>query len=200
MKKSYISLAALTGLAFLGLVSCGDKKENKKDTTTSSESSISDSTTSHFPTDTTTSTDLGTASLKVIDFDGEVVFDGEVNAGDTLYNTLINTQGIELVAQSSSWLSSINGTIMDDPNLSLMIYENDALTNDTADTLMVDDGDIIEIKNEFWNTQSSGWGKYDDVDVLLDKSIYHYVKTAFKDATENNETAFGSTFWEYLLS
>ena len=34
MKKNYISLAALTGVAFLGLVSCNDQKEDKKDTTT----------------------------------------------------------------------------------------------------------------------------------------------------------------------
>ena len=59
MKKNYISLAALTGVAFLGLVSCNDKKEDKKDTTTTSivESTTDSTITSHFPTDTTTSTD-----------------------------------------------------------------------------------------------------------------------------------------------
>ena len=200
MRKGYISLAALTGVAFLGLVSCNDKKEDKKDTTTTSivESTTDSKTTSHFPTDTTTSTDAGTATLKVIDFDGEVLFDGEVQAGDTLYNVITSTKGIETVSsegQYGHFLQSINGTIMDDPNLSLMIYENDEPTMDGVDGLIVDDGDVFEIKNEFWKGDH-----YDDVDVLVDKTIYTYVKSLFKDATQNTTSFKGSTFWEYLLS
>jgi hypothetical protein len=200
MRKGYISLAALTGVAFLGLVSCNDKKEDKKDTTTTSivESTTDSTITSHFPTDTTTSTDAGTASLKVIDFDGEVVFDGEVQAGDTLYNVITSTQGIETVSSESQYghfLQSINGTIMDDPNLYLMIYENDVMSNTGIDEVIVDDGDVFEIKNEFWKG-----GHYDDVDVLVDKTIYTYVKSVFKEATQNTTSFKGSTFWEYLLS
>ena len=206
MKKSYISLATLTGVAFLGLVSCNDKKEDKKDTTTTSivESTTDSTITSHFPTDTTTSTDAGTASLKVIDFDGEVVFDGEVQAGDTLYNVITSTQGIETVSSESQYghfVQSINGTIMDDPNLSLIIYENDEPTMDGVDGLIVDDGDVFEIKNEFWKTESFGWGgHYDDVEALVDKTIYTYVKSVFKEATQNTTSFKGSTYWEYLLS
>lgn len=206
MRKGYISLAALTGVAFLGLVSCNDKKEDKKDTTTTSivESTTDSKTTSHFPTDTTTSTDLGTATLKVVDFDGEVLFDGEVPAGDNLYNTLINTNGIELEASGSApshYLTSINGSIVDS-NLSLMIYENDVESWDSCDTLSVDNGDVIEIKNTFWNTKSMypDYAKYDDVDLLVDKTIYTYVKSVFKEATQNTTSFKGSTFWEYLLS
>ena len=200
MRKGYISLAALTGVAFLGLVSCNDKKEDKKDTTTTSivESTTDSKTTSHFPTDTTTSTDAGTATLKVIDFDGEVLFDGEVQAGDTLYNVITSTKGIETVSsegQYGHFLQSINGTIMDDPNLSLMIYENDEPTMDGVDGLIVDDGDVFEIKNEFWKGSH-----YDGVDVLVDKTIYTYVKSIFKEATQNTTSFKGSTFWEYLLS
>ena len=201
MKKNYISLAALTGVAFLGLVSCGDKKDT---TTTSIVESATDSTiTSRFPTDITTSTDLGTATLKVVDFDGEVVFDGEIQAGDTLYNVITSTQGIETVSSESEYghfVQSINGTIMDDPNLSLMIYENDEPAIYGIDSLIVDDGDVFEIKNEFWNTKSSGWGIYDDIDVLVDKTIYTYVKSVFKEATQNTTSFKGSTYWEYLLS
>ncbi|MCR4898052.1 MAG: hypothetical protein K5892_02385 [Acholeplasmatales bacterium] len=204
MKKNYISLAALTGVAFLGLVSCKDDKKDDEKTTTSVVTSADESTvsTSHFPTDTTTSKEGGTASLKVIDFDGEVVFEDTVNAGDTLYNVLINTPGIELVSAESQYghmLQSINGTIMDDPNLSLMIYENGQF-GDGVDILSVDNGDIIEIRNEFWNTKSSGWGKYDDVDVLVDKTIYKYIKTAYKDVEANYTDVLGSSFWEYLLA
>lgn len=204
MRKGYISLAALTGVAFLGLVSCNDKKEDKKDTTTTSvvDTTTSQSSTSHFPTDTTTSTDAGTATLRVIDFDDEVLFDGEVPAGDNLYNTLINTNGIELEVSGSApshYLTSINGSIVDS-NLSLMIYENDVESWDSCDTLSVDNGDVIEIKNTFRNTKSSGWGIYDNVDVLVDKTIYKYIKSVFKEATQNTTSFKGSTFWEYLLS
>lgn len=203
MRKGYISLAALTGVAFLGLVSCNDKKEDKKDTTTTSivESTTDSKTTSHFPTDTTTSTDAGTATLKVIDFGGDVVFAGEVEAGDNLFDTLAKTTNIEFIYENSTYghvLKSINGTIMDDPNLFLMIYENGQL-GDGVDKLSVDNGDIIEIRNEFWNTKSSG-GKYDDIDVKLDQTIYKYIKTAYKDVEKNYTDVLGSSYWEYLLA
>lgn len=205
MKKNYISKAALAGLLSLTLISCSKKKEDKKDTTTTTsvvDTTTSQSSTSHIPTDTTTSTDAGTASLKVVDFDGSVVFDGEVQAGDTLFNVLSNTTGIEFVYADTQYghkLLSINDSIMSDYNLSLMIYENGQF-GDGVDILSVDNGDIIEIRNEFWNTKSSGWGMYDDIDVLVDKTIYTYVKSVFKKATQNTTSFKGSTFWEYLLS
>jgi hypothetical protein len=44
------------------------------------------------------------------------------------------------------------------------------------------------------------YAKYDDVDLLVDKTIYTYVKSVFKEATQNTTSFKGSTFWEYLLS
>ena len=186
MKKNYISKAALAGLLSLTLISCSKKKEDKKDTTTTTsvvDTTTSQSSTSHISTDTTTSTNAGVATLKVYDFDGEELFNGDIQAGDTLYNVLSNTKGIEAVYADTQYghqLLSINGSIMSDYNLSLMIYENGQF-GDGVDRLSVDNGDIIEIRNEFWNTQ------YDDIDVKLDQTIYKYIKTAYKDVEEEYE-------------
>ena len=140
-------------------------------------------------------------NLKVVDLDGEELINKKIEAKDNSSLYLSLNEKTNLKASESEYghfLVSINNSIVD-PNYSLMIYENNKLANVGADEILVNEGDEILIRNECWNTISSGYGTFDDNDIIVDKLIYHYIKTELKNLFKNDTTYKGSNYWSYIL-
>ena len=104
----------------------------------------------------------------------------DVNASTSDYGTYIN---------------SINNSFFDN-NWAIMVYENYESSAVGVDGLQIDAGDVFEFKHECWNTVESGWGTFDEYDILVDQVIYHYAKDRFKTTLNDTTTWTGSTYWE----
>jgi len=133
------------------------------------------------PVDTTTTTTQAKAvsySLKVVDLDGEVLLDKNLNTTENtnLVKALENeTKLVSSNTEFGTYLVSINDSIVDQ-NYFLSIYVNGTPASTGADGIIINDNDQIEIKNECWNTIESGYGTLDNTDLLVDKTIYKTYK------------------------
>lgn len=96
------------------------------------------------------------------------------------------------------YINGINDSFID-PNWSIMIYENFVTTNTGIEGLAVDPGDVFEFKHECWNSVYTGYGKYDEYDVLVDKAVYNYLNTRLKNNLLDSTTWTGSTYWDCLI-
>nr|MCR5705740.1 DUF4430 domain-containing protein [Acholeplasmatales bacterium] len=108
----------------------------------------------------------------------------------------------EVVATESSYghyITSINSSVVD-ANYYVAIYENGEMAQTGIDGLTIDAGDLFEFKVECWNTTSSGYGAFDDYDVLVDKALYHYAKTYMQDLNAQSTTYSDSNYWNYMLN
>ena len=142
-------------------------------------------------------------TLKVYDLDNKLLVEDKIKEKNdtTLYDSLIKNTAIDVKISDSSfghYIDAINNSISD-PNYSLMIYENNTLSNSGVDYLKLNAGDEIVIKNECWNTIKSGYGTFDDTDVLVDKIIYQYSRNALHSFISKDETYNSSNYWNYML-
>ena len=141
-------------------------------------------------------------TIKVIDLDDEVLVNDKVEVGKYANVYELITEEYDAVASMSDYgafVSSIKGSIVDN-NWSLMIYVNGVSSWDSADKIVPKKDDVIEFKNECWAAIDYGYGTtMDEVDVLLDKVVYSYLKNQMKTTVEGVKDYTGSTYWEMLM-
>lgn len=148
------------------------------------------------------STQPDSYTVNVYDLDDELL--GSKTIAVTQYDSFYAALDaeFELVAPDSGYghyISSINGSIVD-ANWSMMVYVNGQSATVGIDDLSVNANDVIDIKNECWAAVDYGYGvTMDEYDVLVDKALYHYIKTTLKTSMESLTTYKGSTYWEMLL-
>ncbi len=136
-------------------------------------------------------------TLKVYDLDNKLLVEDKIKEKNdtTLYESLIKNTAIDVKISDSSfghYIDAINNSISD-PNYSLMIYENNKLSDSGVDYLKLNAGDEIVIKNECWND------KLDETDVLVDKVIYNYAKKLLQGFVQEDSTYKDSDYWNYIL-
>lgn len=146
-----------------------------------------------------------TFEIKVIDIDGvnlgskKIPYRKYSNLWDALDD---NFNVVASIGDYGHYISSINGSIVDN-NYYVAIYENNEFASTGVDSIIPDAGDVFEFRVECWNTLSSGYGVLDKYDVLVDKTIYHYIKTRLKEVVEG-ATTYTNVLWEamtiYLMS
>lgn len=144
----------------------------------------------------------GTYTIKVVDYDGQEIGNKTIEVGK-YENVYLALQGefktVGSVGDYGAWLVSVNDSLCDN-NWSLMFYENGQTSMNTCDKVTPTKDAIYEFKNECWAAVDYGYGaSFDDVDVLLDKVIYNYVKTTLKETVEGTKTYTGSTYWDMLF-
>ena len=146
--------------------------------------------------------DKGTFTIKVIDLDGEVLVNDKVNVDEyaNVYELITNKyNAVASMSDYGAFVTSIKDSIVD-ANWSLMIYVNDVSSWDSADKIVPKKDDVIEFRNECWAAVDYGYGtSMDEVDVLLDKVVYSYLKNQMKDTVEGIKDYTGSTYWEMLM-
>ena len=146
--------------------------------------------------------DKGTFTIKVIDLDGEVLVNDEVAVDkyENLYELIKNDYEADAeMTDYGAWIISIKGSVVDD-NWSMMLYVNGTSSWDSADKVTPKKDDVIEFRNECWAVEDYGGGaSMDEVDVLLDQIIYHYLKNEMKATVEGIKDYTGSTYWEMLM-
>lgn len=140
--------------------------------------------------------------IKVYDIDSENLGTKTCKLSDykTVYEAL--DANFEVVSTNSSYghyITSINNSIVDS-NYYVAIYENGDLSSVGVDSLEINAGDVFEFKVECWNTKSSGYGTFDEYDVLVDKAFYHYAKTYMKDEVEAQTTYTDSNYWNHMIN
>ena len=122
----------------------------------------------------------------------------EFNVSD--YTTVLSAleELCDVESADSQYGTSIYGinNSFSDGNWAIMIYENGAAAPTGIDGLHIDAGDKFEFRHECWNTTKSGYGTFDEYDVLVDKAIYNYVNNKFKTTLKETTTWSGSTYWE----
>lgn len=151
-------------------------------------------------------------SIEVVDIDGEKIYENSFNnTGDKVLEDLNrDTTVTGYDSQYGYTLTSIAGSVIDS-NYYLAIYENDVYSSTGVDGLVIDDGDKFTFKVECWNTISSGYGAFDETDVLVDKIIYSYAKNQMKDYLKKTNTytatggfyneVFGQAdYWSFLAN
>ena len=144
----------------------------------------------------------GTFTIKVIDLDGEVLVNDEVAVDkyDNLYELIKNDYEADAsMSEYGAWINSIKGSVVD-ANWSMMLYVNGASSWDSADKVAPKKDDVVEFRNECWAAVDYGYGaSMDEVDVLLDQIVYHYLKNEMKATVEGIKDYTGSTYWEMLM-
>jgi len=140
--------------------------------------------------------------IAVYDIDDELLGEEVLVAGsyDSLWDAL--DANFDVVATETSYghyITSINSSVVD-ANYYVAIYENGEMAQTGIDGLTIDAGDLFEFKVECWNTTSSGYGAFDDYDVLVDKALYHYAKTYMQDLNAQSTTYSDSNYWNYMLN
>ncbi len=143
-------------------------------------------------------------SVEVIDIDGEKIFeDNIINKGGSLLDDLKEVTIVDgFETEYGFYLESIANSIVDN-NYFIAIYENDKLASTGIDGIIIDDGDSFKFQVECFNTLESGYGTFDDLDILVDKIIYSYAKNELKeylnnmdDYTQNNFST--ADFWSFI--
>lgn len=146
--------------------------------------------------------DKGTFTFKVIDLDGEVLVN-DVVACDKYENIYeLITKDYEADASLSdygAWITSIKGSVSDN-YWSMMLYINGEQSWDSCEKVTPKKDDVIEFRNECWGVVDYGSGAaMDQVDMLLDQIVYHYLKNEMKATVEGIKDYTGSTYWEMLM-
>ena len=219
MKKIFLSIATILMIAlFTTLVACTnttttakptekptttveDKTTTKEDVTTTEKevtTTVEEATTTE--EDATTEAGYAFYTINVYDVDGELL--GTKNLSTENYPTVLDALNNQFTTVSSQTtygtsISSINGSIVD-ANWYLALYENGEYASTTVDGLVINDGDVFDFKSECWNTKASGYGAFDEYDVLVDKIIYHYAKTYMQDMIKADTTFSSSDYWTYM--
>ena len=146
--------------------------------------------------------DPGTFTIKVIDLDGEVLVNDEVAVDkyDNLYELIKNDYEADAsMSEYGAWINSIKGSVVD-ANWSMILYVNGVSSWDSSDKVTPKKDDVVEFKNECWAAVDYGSGaSMDEVDVLLDQIVYHYLKNEMKATVEGITDYTGSTYWEMLM-
>lgn len=115
----------------------------------------------------------------------------------------------DAVSLSQAIVTDFNGVISDsgfvtsveyysDPNWYVALYENGEYTSVGVNDLVVDAGDVFELKQECWNSKESGYGTLDEFDVLVDKAIYNYYVNVLPKKLQSVNTYTGSTYWDSM--
>ena len=140
----------------------------------------------------------GQYQIKVVDLDGEVLVDDTIKCIDSVSVTATLNEKYNMVSYQSEYgttIVSIAGSIVD-ANYYVSITENGTYSPVGVDGLVIDPGDVFEFKVECWNTIASGYGTMDEYDVLVDKTIYAYMKNVFPTQIASAKTYTGSIYWE----
>ena len=195
MKRNKFFLGLLGAFGII-LTGCSSNVATTTTTTTVAPTSTTTTTTT-----TTTTPDPIHYSVKVIDLDGEVLFDRALTTYDS--GSLISDLKRETTVVEGAWIHSISGSIIDN-NYYLALYENGDYSQVGANQIVLDDGDEIVFQSECYNTA------LDDTDKLVDKAIYQYIKNYLiedvKDDTVGSlkeDDGYGgysyfTNFWTYL--
>lgn len=140
----------------------------------------------------------GQYQIKVVDLDGEVLVDDTIKCTDSVSVTEILTERYDMVSYQSDYgttIVSIAGSIVD-ANYYVSITENGTYASVGVDGLVIDPGDVFEFKVECWNTVAGGYGTMDEYDILVDKTLYGYMKNIFPSQIASATTYTGSNYWE----
>ncbi len=187
MKKKFLFVSAVA----LGFTLVGCSNISNASTTTT--------TTATAETSTTTVEENINITVNVTDIDGEIkAYEIEGKKGTSLVD-LIKTK-TTLVSETTQYgtsVSSIGGSVID-ANYYLSIYENNEYAQTGIDGLVADDGDVFDFKVECWNTISSGYGTFDETDILVDKALYHYAKTYMQDGIKKYDD-YTDGLWTNIL-
>lgn len=175
MKKSKLLLSTLL-LGGLFLVGCSNSTPSTSSSSSEPSSSSSVEKTINY-------------SVKVVDLDGEVVFEKNLTTKNKNSLFLDLNREATVVADASDlghYIYSINGTISD-PNYYLALYENDTYSLVGVDEVTIDEGDKFTFKSECFNLEGNGYGgTMTATDLKVDKIIYSSykkLKEVYKDMT-----------------
>ncbi len=141
---------------------------------------------------------VGKYTIEVIDIDGEVLVNDSYYVRDceTIVKTIQDNYEYDGYTGDYGYVfNSIAGSVVD-VNYYLASYENGEYAQTGVDGLVVDAGDKFTFKVECWNTVAGGYGTMDDYDILVDSTIYHYLKTTFKTNIGSAKTYTGSIYWD----
>ena len=191
MKKRLFAIPMAFGLAMV-IASCGSEEVS------TSKTSV-DTTITTTETKTTTK-EKDSYTIKVYDIDDELIGEKtiELNDSSTVVNDLEeNFNVVSTQSQYGTSLVSINNSVIDS-NYYLAIYENGSYASVGVDGLEANDGDVFEFKVECWNTIASGYGAFDEYDILVDKAIYHYAKNGLKTSLANSNSFLDGTYWQAM--
>lgn len=191
MKKRLFTIPMAFGLAMV-IASCGSEEVS------TSKTSV-DTTITTTETKTTTK-EKDSYTIKVYDIDDELIGEKTIELNDS--STIVNDleENFEVVSTQSQYgtsLVSINNSVIDS-NYYLAIYENGSYASVGVDGLEANDGDVFEFKVECWNTIASGYGAFDEYDILVDKAIYHYAKNGLKTSLANSNSFLEGTYWQAM--
>ena len=192
MKKRLFAIPMAFGLAMV-IASCGSEEVS------TSKTSVDTTTITTTETKTTTK-EKDSYTIKVYDIDDELIGEKtiELNDSSTVVNDLEeNFDVVSTQSQYGTSLVSINNSVIDS-NYYLAIYENGSYASVGVDGLEANDGDVFEFKVECWNTIASGYGAFDEYDILVDKAIYHYAKNGLKTSLANSNSFLDSTYWQAM--
>ncbi len=192
MKKRLFAIPMAFGLAMV-IASCGSEEVS------TSKTSV-DTTITTTETKTTTK-EKDSYTIKVYDIDDELIGEKtiELNDSSTVVNDLEeNFNVVSTQSQYGTSLVSINNSVIDS-NYYLAIYENGSYASVGVDGLEANDGDVFEFKVECWNTIASGYGAFDEYDILVDKAIYHYAKNGLKTSLANSNSFLEGTYWQAMV-
>ena len=118
----------------------------------------------------------------------------------TFYDSVSLSQAIvesfDGVISDSGFVSSVKN--YSDPNWYVALYENGEYTSVGVNDLVVDAGDVFDLKQECWNTKESGYGTFDEFDVLVDKAIYNYYVNVLPEKLQSVDTYTGITYWDSM--
>ncbi|MDY5940336.1 MAG: hypothetical protein SPJ23_01640 [Eubacteriales bacterium] len=144
----------------------------------------------------------GQYQIRVVDLDGEVLVDDTIKCTDSASVTATLTEKYNMVSYQGEYgttIVSIAGSIVD-ANYYVSITENGIYSSVGVDGLVIDPGDVFEFKVECWNTLASGYGTMDEYDILVDKTIYAYMKHIFPTQIASAKTYTGSIYWEQVAA
>ena len=139
-------------------------------------------------------------TIKVVDIDGEELANKKYSTKDyaTVLDALKNDlNAVTYASDYGTSITSIAGSIVDS-NWYLAISENGTYASTGVDGLVIDDGDVFEFTSTCWNTKDSGYGTMDDVDVKVDKIIYSYMKSYFKDLCKASADYSTGDYWTLM--
>lgn len=142
----------------------------------------------------------GQYQIKVVDIDGEVLVDDTIKCTDSVSVVATLAEKYDMVSYQTEYgtsIVSIAGSIVD-ANYYVSITENGTYSSVGVDGLVIDPGDVFEFKVECWNTIASGYGTMDEYDILVDKTIYGYMKNVFPTQIASAKSYTGSIYWEQV--
>lgn len=129
-------------------------------------------------------------AIEVIDYDGKELLRSEVVADKdiTILDVLKSNKDYD-VQLNGTFVVSISDSLVD-PNWALMFYIDNKMSPLGVSEVKVEEGKTYSFKVECWNTQASGYGAFDDIDILVDKTIYTYMQKGYFDSLYNRRTTF----------